>query len=129
LKSLSPMGEISDVDDVVQAIVYLTEARRVGAELKVEDGRKAARLATPNGLAAARHHLGSLDKVTQIVRLGVSVATCGDVREQPKVADGASKLMQNVFGADKNPSRPVYGVARHSLGTPLQLEIVFEAAV
>src|ERR1700729_3958249 len=56
---------------------------RVGAELDVETGRKAAHLAALNALAVAREHLGSLDKVTRIVRLGVSVATSGDVRELP----------------------------------------------
>jgi hypothetical protein len=60
---------------------------RVGAQLDVEAGRKAAHLATLNVLAVARRHLGSLDRVTRIVRLGVSVATSGDVRDQPKVAD------------------------------------------
>ena len=65
---------------------------RVGAELDVEDGRKAAHLAALNALAVAREHLGSLDKVTRIVRLGVSVATSGDVRDQPKIADAASEL-------------------------------------
>ncbi len=58
---------------------------RVGAELDVEAGRKAARLAALNVLAVARQHLGSLDKVRRIVRLGVSVATSGDVRDQPQV--------------------------------------------
>jgi hypothetical protein len=65
---------------------------RVGAELDVETGRKAAHLAALNVLAVARQHLGSLDKVTRIVRLGVSVATSGDVRDQLKVADAASEL-------------------------------------
>jgi enamine deaminase RidA (YjgF/YER057c/UK114 family) len=80
---------------------------RVGAELDVEVGRKAAHLAALNALAVVRQHLGSLDKVTRIVRLGVSVATSEDVRDQPKVADGASELLQDVFGKDKNPSRLV----------------------
>ena len=84
---------------------------RVGAELDVETGRRAAYLAALNVLAVARQHLGSLDKVVRIVRLGVSVATSGDVRDQPKVADAASELLQNVFGKDKNPCRLVYGVA------------------
>src|SRR5271155_5157741 len=78
---------------------------RVGAELDIEAGRKAAHLAALNVLAVARQHLGSLDKVTRIVRLGVSVATSGDVRDQPQVADGASELFQDVFGKDKNPTR------------------------
>ena len=100
----------------------------VGAELDVETGRSAARLATLNGLAVAREYLGSLDKVTRIVRLGVYVATSGDFREQPKVADGASELLQNVFGKDKNPSRMVYGVASLPLGSAVELDLIFEVA-
>jgi enamine deaminase RidA (YjgF/YER057c/UK114 family) len=101
---------------------------RVGAELDVEAGRKAAHLAALNALAVARQHLGSLDKVTRIVRLGVSVATIGDVRDQPKVADGASELLQDVFGKEMNPSRLVYGVASLPLGVPVELELIFEVA-
>ena len=99
---------------------------RLGSELTVEQARAAARLAAINGLAVAREHLGSLDKVTRIVRLGVSVATSGDIREHPKVADGASELLQDIFGKEKNPSRLVYGVASLPLGTPVALEIIFE---
>ena len=99
---------------------------RIGAELDVEAGRKAAHLAALNVLAVARQHLGSLDKVTRIVRLGVSVATSGDVRDQPRVADAASELLQDVFGKDENPCRLVYGVASLALGTPVELEVVFE---
>ena len=65
---------------------------RVGAELDTAAGREAARLAAMNAVAIARQHLGSLDRVKRIVRLGVSVATEGNVRDQPKVADGASSL-------------------------------------
>ena len=101
---------------------------RVGAELDVEAGRKAAQLAALNVLAVARKHLGSLDKITRIVRLGVSVATSGDVRDQPRVADAASELLQDVFGKDKNPCRLVYGVASLPLGTPVELEVIFEVA-
>jgi enamine deaminase RidA (YjgF/YER057c/UK114 family) len=101
---------------------------RLGAELTVEQARGAARLAAINGLAVARQQLGSLDKVTRIVRLGVSIATSGDVRDQPKVADGASEVLRDVFGNDKNPSRLVYGVASLPLGAPVELEIIFEVA-
>jgi enamine deaminase RidA (YjgF/YER057c/UK114 family) len=100
----------------------------VGAELDVEAARDAARLAALNALAVARQHLGSLDKVTRIVRLGVFVATSGDVRDHPRVADGASELLQDVFGPEKNPSRLVYGVASLPLGTPVELEVIFEVA-
>jgi enamine deaminase RidA (YjgF/YER057c/UK114 family) len=99
---------------------------RVGAELDVEAGRKAARLAAHNVLAVAREHLGSLDRVTRVVRLGVSVATSGDVRDQPKIADAASEVLQDVFGKEKNPCRLVYGVASLPLGVPVELEVIFE---
>ena len=101
---------------------------RVGAELDVDAGREAAKLATLNVLGVARQHLRSLDRVTRIVRLGVSVATSGDVRDQPKVADAASELLQDVFGKDKSPCRLVYGVASLPLGTPVELEVIFEVA-
>jgi len=99
---------------------------RVGAELDVEAGRNAAHLAALNGLAVARQHRGSLDKVTRIVRLGVAVVTSGDFRDQAKVADGASELLQDLFGKDKNPCRLVTGVASVPLGTPVELELIFE---
>jgi enamine deaminase RidA (YjgF/YER057c/UK114 family) len=101
---------------------------RLGAELAVEACHKAARQAALNALAVARQHLGSLDKVTQIVRFGVAVATSGDVRAHPKVADGASELLQDVFGKSKNPSRLVYGVASLPLGTPVELELILEVS-
>src|SRR5579864_7812686 len=54
---------------------------RLGAELSVAQAREATRLAAINALAVVRQHLGSLDKVTRIVRLGVAIATSGNVRE------------------------------------------------
>ena len=94
----------------------------------MEEARAAARLAAINALAVARDYLGSLDKVTRVVRLGISVATSGDVRDHPKVADAASELLQNIFGREKSLSRLVYGVASLPLGTPVELEIIFEVA-
>jgi enamine deaminase RidA (YjgF/YER057c/UK114 family) len=101
---------------------------RIGAELDVETGRNAAHLAALNVLAVARQHLGSLDKITRVVRLGVSVATAGDVHDQPKIADAASELLQDIFGKDKNPCRLVYGVASLPLGMPVELEVIFEVS-
>src|SRR6266404_200422 len=101
---------------------------RIGEELDVQTGRQAAYLAALNALAVARQHLGSLDQVTRIIRLGVLVATSGDVQEQPKIADGASELLEDVFGKDKSPSRLVYGVASLPLGVPVELELIFEVS-
>ncbi len=97
-------------------------------ELDVEEGRKAARLAALNVLAVVKQYLGSLDEVTRIVRLGVSVATSGDVREHPRIADAASELLLDVFGKDKSPCRLVVGVASLPLGTPVELEVIFEVS-
>jgi enamine deaminase RidA (YjgF/YER057c/UK114 family) len=102
---------------------------RVGSEIDLEAGRDAARLAALNALAVVRHYLGSLDRVTRIVRIGVSVATSGDVHDQPKVADGASELLQEVFGRERNPARLVVGVASLPLGAPVELELIFEVAL
>ena len=71
----------------------------------MQTGSEAAKLVALNAIAVAPKHLGSLDKVTPIVRLGVFVATSGDVREQAKVADAASELLQEVFGKDRNLCR------------------------
>ena len=101
---------------------------RLGAELDLEAARRAAQLAARNALAVTRKQLGSLDRVTRVVRLGVSVATSGDVRDQPKVADAASELLQAVFGKDRNPCRLVYGVASLPLGVPVELELILEVA-
>jgi|ERR1700674_243559 len=66
-------------------------------------GANAARLAALNALAVARNHLGSLDRVTRIVRLGVMIATSGDVKDQPKIADSVSELLQDIFGQASLP--------------------------
>lgn len=99
---------------------------RVGGELTVEDGRKAAATATLNALSAAKEYLGSLDRVTAVVKLGVYIATEGDFREHPKVADGASEILEKVFGKDKLSTRIVLGVASLPLGVPIELELVLE---
>ena len=101
---------------------------RVGSELDPQTAHAAARLAATNALAVARRYLGSLDRVTRMVRLSVLVATSGDFRDHPKIADGASDLFQDVFGPEKNPCRTVYGVASLPLGTPVAVEIIFEVS-
>jgi enamine deaminase RidA (YjgF/YER057c/UK114 family) len=101
---------------------------RLGKELDAAAGRDAARTAALSALAAAKKHLGSLDRVTRVVRLGVFIATHGDFFDQPTVADGASDLFRDVFGADRNPVRLVIGVASLPLGMPIELEVILEIA-
>ena len=99
---------------------------RLGREYNVEQGREAARLATLNVLSVARDHLGSLDKVTRVVRLVAYLAAEGDFSELPKVADAASELLHDVFGEERLPVRMVLGVASLPLGVPTVLEVLFE---
>jgi enamine deaminase RidA (YjgF/YER057c/UK114 family) len=102
---------------------------RLGKELDAEAGRDAAYTAALSALAAARQHLGSLDKVTRVVRLGVFMATSGDFFDQPRVADAVSDLFRDIFGSEKTAVRLVIGVASLPLGMPVELEVIFEVAV
>ena len=98
----------------------------IGAELNIEEARSATRLAALNALALTKERLGSLDRVTRVVRLGVSLVTTPEFREHPKVADAASELMVGVFGADKTSTRLVFGMASLPVGVCVVLETIFE---
>jgi enamine deaminase RidA (YjgF/YER057c/UK114 family) len=101
---------------------------RLGRELDVEAGRDAVYTAALGALAAARQNLGSLDRVTRVVRLGVFMATYGDFFDQPRVADAVSDLFRDIFGSDKTGVRMVIGVASLPLGMPVELEVILEIA-
>jgi len=97
---------------------------RIGGDLTIEDGREAARLATLNALALAREHLGSLDKVSRVVRLTVSLAAAPDFLDHPRVADAASELLAEVFGLERTSTRMVYGVSSLPLGASVVTELL-----
>ena len=99
---------------------------RLGGDLSVEDGRRATRLAALNAVALAKEHLGSLDRVKRVVRLGVSLATTPEFRDHPTVADAASDLFVSIFGADKTSTRLVYGMASLPVGVCVVLESILE---
>ncbi len=101
---------------------------RLGKELDAEAGRDAAYTAALSALAAAKKHLGSLERITRVVRLGVFMATHGNFFDQPRVADGVSDLFRDVFGIEKLSVRQVIGVASLPLGMPIELEVIFEVA-
>jgi enamine deaminase RidA (YjgF/YER057c/UK114 family) len=98
----------------------------VGKDLDVAAGRAAARTASLNALAVAKQHLGSLDRVSRVVRLGVYVAATPQFTDHPKVADAASELFRDVLGGDTVSSRLVIGVASLPLGSPVELEVILE---
>ena len=99
---------------------------RLGKELDESAGRDALRTATLNALSAAKAHVGSLDRVTRVISVKVYLATYGDFYNQPIVADAASEILRDVFGADKMSVRSVVGVASLPLGAPIMLEVTFE---
>lgn len=99
-------------------------AGRLGAELTIEDGRNACRLAALNALAFAREQLGSLDNIARVVSLRVWLAATPDFRDHPKVADAASELLAQIFGAQNASTRMVAGVSSLPLGATAVLELV-----
>ncbi|MGH9475324.1 MAG: RidA family protein [Terriglobales bacterium] len=101
---------------------------RVGQELDVEAGRDAATVAALGALATAMQYLGSLNRVTRVVRLGVYIATAGDTVDQPRVADAVSELFRDIFGAEKASVRVIVGVASLPLNVPIELDVIFEVA-
>jgi enamine deaminase RidA (YjgF/YER057c/UK114 family) len=101
---------------------------RLGKELDCETGRDAVYIAALGALAAAKAHLGSLDRISRVLRLGVVIATFGDFFDQPRVADAASDFFQAVFGIEKASVRSVVGVASLPLGVPIALDVIFEVA-
>jgi enamine deaminase RidA (YjgF/YER057c/UK114 family) len=99
---------------------------RLGKELDVKAGREAAHAAALNAIALAKRHLGSLDRVARVVRLGVYIAAAGEFSEHVPVADAASELLRDVFGEETMSSRLVIGVASLPLNVPVELEVIFE---
>jgi enamine deaminase RidA (YjgF/YER057c/UK114 family) len=100
---------------------------RLGKELDADAGRDALRTATLNALSAAKELLGSLDRVSKVVRVGVYLATPGDTDvNQPFVADAASELLRDVFGEGTTSVRSVIGVASLPLSLQVMLEVTFE---
>ena len=104
----------------------LAIAGRLGENLTVEQGREAVRLAAMNALAIAYEHLGDLDRVKKLVKLSVTLATTPEFREHATVADGASNLFAQLFGAENGHVRMVSGVQSLPIGTPAVVETIFE---
>ena len=98
----------------------------VGKDLDVSGGQKAAYAAALNVLALTKKQLGSLNRVSQFVRLSVFIAATAEFTEHPRVADAASELLRAVFGENTVPSRLVIGVASLPLGSPVELEVILE---
>src|SRR3954452_15361346 len=97
---------------------------RLGDDLEVEDGQAAARRCGIMLLAQMKAALGSLDRVERVVKLGVFVNSMPAFTDQPKVANGASELMQDVFGEAGRHARSAVGVAVLPLGVAVEVDAI-----
>ncbi len=100
---------------------------RLGAELDVAAGGKAAQLAGLNILASLRAELGSLDRIKRVVKILGLVSCTPDFTQQPAVVNGCSELFAEVFGREAGVgARSAVGVAALPLGVAVEIEAVFE---
>src|SRR5437899_4161482 len=103
-----------------------TVAGIVGKDLDVNTGRQAATTAALNALALTRKQLGSLNRVSRVVRLGVYVGATPEFTEHPKIVDAASELLRNVLAEEAVSSRLGIGVAILTLGSRVELAFMLE---
>lgn len=99
---------------------------KVGDTVTIEQGAEAARRCALQALSALRAALGSLDLVTGIVQVNAFVASGAAFTDQPKVANGASDLLVEVFGEAGRHSRVAVGVAELPLGVPVEIAVIVE---
>jgi enamine deaminase RidA (YjgF/YER057c/UK114 family) len=97
---------------------------RLGESVPLDDGVAAARACALMILAQLKAALGSLDRVERIVKLGVFVNSAPAFTDQPKVANGASELMQDVFGEAGRHARSAVGVAVLPLGVAVEVDAI-----
>lgn len=99
---------------------------RLGAEVSVEDGAKAARACAINLLAQIKGAIGDLDKVVRVVRLGGFINSAPGFADGPKVMNGASDLMVEAFGDKGRHARTTVGVAALPVDAAIEVEGMFE---
>jgi enamine deaminase RidA (YjgF/YER057c/UK114 family) len=99
---------------------------KLGRDLSLEQGQEAARQALLNCLAAVRNLTGTLDAITRIVKLNGWVASAEGFGNQPQVVNGASLLLEEIFGEAGKHARAAIGVAELPLGGPVELELIVE---
>lgn len=102
----------------------LTMHGKLGAEISIEQGQEAARLSVLNCLAAAADLLGDLDRVETVLKLTGYVASAPGFVDQPLVVNGASVLLEDVFGDAGRHARVALGLAELPGGTPVEVDLV-----
>lgn len=101
---------------------------KLGKDYDVETGQKAARLCALNLIAQLKSAIGDLDKVTRVVKLNAFVNSAPEFTDQPKVVNGASDTMVEVFGEAGKHARSAVGVASLPLGVAVEIDGIFEIA-
>jgi enamine deaminase RidA (YjgF/YER057c/UK114 family) len=99
---------------------------KLGREVTLEQGYEAAKVAALNALSIIKSSLGSLEKVRRVVRLVGYVASAEGFNEQPKVVNGASDLLIQVFGEKGKHSRVAVGVMELPRGAPVEIEMIVQ---
>ena len=99
---------------------------RLGQDVSLADGQAAARRCGIMLLAQIKKALGSLDRVERVVKLGVFVNSAADFTDQPKVANGASELMAELFGDEGRHARSAVGVPVLPLGAAVEVDAIVE---
>ncbi|MFQ5340600.1 MAG: RidA family protein [Anaerolineae bacterium] len=97
---------------------------KVGRDLTVEEGYQAARLTMLNLLAVVRQALGSLDRVERVVKVTGLVASAPGFNRQPEVMNGASHLLEELFGERGRHARSAIGVNELPFDTPVEIEMI-----
>ncbi len=115
-------GQLPFVDGALPA------TGKVGADVDADAANALARHCVLNGLAAARTAIGSLDRITRVVKVVGFVASDPSFTGQPGVINGASDLLKEIFGDAGQHARSAVGVAVLPLDSPVEVEFVFEFA-
>ena len=97
---------------------------RLGEDVNLDRGIEAARRCGIMLLAQMKAALGSLDRVERVVKLGAFVNSASTFTDQPKVANGASELMQEVFGEAGRHARSAVGVPVLPLGVAVEIDAI-----
>ncbi len=99
---------------------------KVGRDLSVEEGQQSARLVGLNLLASTREALGSLDRVKRVVKVLGMVNSADGFGDQPKVINGFSDLIVEVFGDAGRHARSAVGMGQLRDGMPVEIEMILE---
>lgn len=102
----------------------LSHKGKLGRDLTVEEGYQAARICTLNALSAIRSVVGSLDKIEQIIKVVGFVNSAAGFTDQPKVINGASDLLREIFGTSGEHARSAVGVSELPLDTAVEVELI-----